>query len=183
MFPHYHQEIRDGMWRHVTSCYLFCDVMMGWIYVVKESDSLVAGRQKYGSSRTDRVRNFLFSVYFRPLTRPTQPPIQWTPGALSPGVKLPGRETDHPPPTSAEVKKTFIYEGKSISKLQMDIELKRLRVLIWKMLLFLNIISLYIEALVPSFHKPLKLTTHLQLLREVKNTRIYAFTPPYAFIA
>jgi hypothetical protein len=50
----------------------------------------------------------------------------------------------------------FIYVGKSISELQMDIELKQIRVLILKMLLFLNIISLYIEALVPSFHKPLK---------------------------
>jgi hypothetical protein len=49
-----------------------------------------------------------------------------------------------------------IYIGKSISKVQMDIELKQIRVLISKMLLFLNIISLYIEALVPSFHKPLK---------------------------
>jgi hypothetical protein len=39
--------------------------------------------------------------------------------------------------------------------LQMDIELKQTRVLILKILLFLNIISLYIEALVPSFHKPL----------------------------
>jgi hypothetical protein len=38
----------------------------------------------------------------------------------------------------------------------MDIELKQIRVLILKMLLFLNIISLYIEALIPSFHKPLK---------------------------
>jgi hypothetical protein len=51
---------------------------------------------------------------------------------------------------------TLIYEGKSISKLQMDIELKQIRVLIRKILLFLNINSLYIEALVPSFHKPLK---------------------------
>jgi hypothetical protein len=49
-----------------------------------------------------------------------------------------------------------LYEGKSISKLQVDIELKQIRVLIWKMLSFLNIISLYTEALVPSFHKPLK---------------------------
>jgi hypothetical protein len=48
------------------------------------------------------------------------------------------------------------YDGKSISKLQMDIEFKQIRVLIWKMLLFLNIISLYIETLVQSFHKPLK---------------------------
>jgi hypothetical protein len=40
---------------------------------------------------------------------PTQPPIQWVSGALSLGVKRPGREPDHPPPTSAEVKKTWVY--------------------------------------------------------------------------
>jgi hypothetical protein len=31
-------------------------------------------------------------------------PIQWVPGALSLGVKRPGREADHLPPSSAEVK-------------------------------------------------------------------------------
>jgi hypothetical protein len=36
--------------------------------------------------------------------RPTQPPIQWVPGALSLGVKRPGREADHSPPSTAEVK-------------------------------------------------------------------------------
>jgi hypothetical protein len=35
---------------------------------------------------------------------PTQPPIQGVPG-----VKQPGREADHSPPTSAEVKKTCVY--------------------------------------------------------------------------
>jgi hypothetical protein len=35
---------------------------------------------------------------------PTQPPIQWVPGALSLGVKRPGREAGHSPPSSAEVK-------------------------------------------------------------------------------
>jgi hypothetical protein len=39
----------------------------------------------------------------------TQPPIQWVPGALSLGVKRQGRETDHSPPTSAEIKKAWIY--------------------------------------------------------------------------
>jgi hypothetical protein len=39
----------------------------------------------------------------------TQPPIQWVPGALSPGVKRQGREVDHTPSTSAEVEKTWIY--------------------------------------------------------------------------
>jgi len=31
-------------------------------------------------------------------------PIQWVPGALSLGVKRPGREADHSPPPRAEVK-------------------------------------------------------------------------------
>jgi hypothetical protein len=40
---------------------------------------------------------------------PTQLPIQWVTGALSPGVKRQGREADHSPPTSAEAKNTWIY--------------------------------------------------------------------------
>jgi hypothetical protein len=35
--------------------------------------------------------------------------IQWVSGALSPGVKRLGREADHSPPGSAEVKKMWIY--------------------------------------------------------------------------
>jgi len=35
---------------------------------------------------------------------PTQPPIQWVPGSVSLGVKRPGREADHSPPSSAEIK-------------------------------------------------------------------------------
>jgi hypothetical protein len=35
--------------------------------------------------------------------------IQWFPGALSPGVKRLGREVDHSPPTTAEVKKMWIH--------------------------------------------------------------------------
>jgi hypothetical protein len=35
---------------------------------------------------------------------PTQPPVQWVQGVLSPGVKArPGRDADHSPPSSAEV--------------------------------------------------------------------------------
>jgi hypothetical protein len=40
---------------------------------------------------------------------PTQPPIQWVPGALSLGVKWPEREVDHSPPSSAEVKERWSY--------------------------------------------------------------------------
>jgi hypothetical protein len=46
---------------------------------------------------------FLYPV-FRPALGPTQPPIQWVSGVLSPGVKArPGRDADHSPPSSAEV--------------------------------------------------------------------------------
>jgi hypothetical protein len=45
-----------------------------------------------------------FSHTSRPALGPTQRPVQWAPG-LSPGVKRPRRGADHPPPSSAEVKK------------------------------------------------------------------------------
>jgi hypothetical protein len=47
---------------------------------------------------------FLFTTASRTALGPTQPPIQWVPGALSLGVKRPGRGSDHSPPSSAEVK-------------------------------------------------------------------------------
>jgi hypothetical protein len=40
---------------------------------------------------------------------PTQPPIQWVPGALSSEVKRLEREADHSPPASFEVKEMWIY--------------------------------------------------------------------------
>jgi hypothetical protein len=40
---------------------------------------------------------------------PTQPPIQWVSEALYLGVKWPGREVDHSPPSSAEVKNAWSY--------------------------------------------------------------------------
>jgi hypothetical protein len=45
---------------------------------------------------------FLFTTASRTALGPTQPPIQWVPGALSVGVKRPEREADHSPPSSAE---------------------------------------------------------------------------------
>jgi hypothetical protein len=40
---------------------------------------------------------------------PTQIPLEWVPGALSPEVKRLGCEADHSPPAIPEVKKTWIY--------------------------------------------------------------------------
>jgi hypothetical protein len=41
------------------------------------------------------------SASSRPALRPTQPPIKWVPGAVSPGIMRPGNETGRLPPTSA----------------------------------------------------------------------------------
>jgi hypothetical protein len=40
----------------------------------------------------------------KPTLGPTQPPTQWVPEVLSPGVKQPGRGADHSPPCCTEVK-------------------------------------------------------------------------------
>jgi hypothetical protein len=52
---------------------------------------------------------FLFTTASRPALEPTQPPIQWVPGALSLEVKRPGLEADHSPPSSVEVKNASSY--------------------------------------------------------------------------
>jgi hypothetical protein len=44
---------------------------------------------------------FLCSTASRPALGPNQSPIQWILGALSPGVKRPGREADHHQPLSS----------------------------------------------------------------------------------
>jgi hypothetical protein len=64
--------------------------------------------QAGGSSSPDKVKNFHFSISSRPALGSTQPPIKWVPG-----IKRQGREADHSPPTSAEVKKLWIYTSTS----------------------------------------------------------------------
>jgi hypothetical protein len=52
---------------------------------------------------------FLFFTASRTAPRPTHPPIQWAPGTLSSVIKRPGREADHSPPSSAEIKHAWRY--------------------------------------------------------------------------
>jgi hypothetical protein len=52
---------------------------------------------------------FLLTTVSRPILGPTQPPIQWVPGALSRGIKRTGPEADHSPPSRAEVKNAWSY--------------------------------------------------------------------------
>jgi hypothetical protein len=62
----------------------------GWLS--RYSDWLRAGRQRGRSSSPGRGEIFLSSTASRPVPEPTQPPIQWVPGALSSGLKRPGQE-------------------------------------------------------------------------------------------
>jgi hypothetical protein len=70
---------------------------------------LRAGRWRGRSSNPCRVKNVLFSTSSRPALRPTQPLFQSVPGVLSSGVRRPEREAERSHPTSAEVKKRWIY--------------------------------------------------------------------------
>jgi hypothetical protein len=57
------------------------------------SDGLRAGRLGFDSRQGQEL--FLFSTSFRPDLGLTQPPMQWVPGALFPGVKRQGGEAGH----------------------------------------------------------------------------------------
>jgi hypothetical protein len=52
---------------------------------------------------------FLLATASRPALGSIQPTIQWVTGAISLGVKRPGREAYHSPPSSAEVKDAWSY--------------------------------------------------------------------------
>jgi hypothetical protein len=72
-------------------------------------DSSVGITTCYGlggrGSIPDRDKIFFSSPVLTQALKSTHPPIQWVSGLFSPGVKRQGREADHSPPSSAEVKK------------------------------------------------------------------------------
>jgi hypothetical protein len=59
-----------------------------------------------GGKNSNEIRppTFVSSKASRPGLGPTQSPMQWVQGNLPPKLKRPGREADHLPPCSAEVK-------------------------------------------------------------------------------
>jgi hypothetical protein len=71
--------------------------------------SLGYGLDDRGLESRQGLEIFLFTTLSRPVLGPTQPPIQWIPGALSLGVKRERREADHSPPSSSEVKNAWSY--------------------------------------------------------------------------
>jgi hypothetical protein len=62
-----------------------------------------------------RGRRGIFSLshHFQTGIRPTQPPVHWVPWAPSSGIKRPGREAGHLPPSGAEVTDTWNYTSTS----------------------------------------------------------------------
>jgi hypothetical protein len=89
---------------------------IGSFYLMWSRDSVVGIATGCGQDNQgvrvpipSKVKNFLVSKLSRPALGPTQPPIQWVAGAVSPGVKWQGHKADHSPPASAKVKKMWIY--------------------------------------------------------------------------
>jgi len=63
--------------------------------------SLRDGRPGFHSRKGAMIGLFIF------VTVPIQPPVQWIPEALIPGVKWPESETDRSPTSSAKVKNAW----------------------------------------------------------------------------
>jgi hypothetical protein len=62
----------------------------------------MVNNRTYSSTALERF--FSSPHRLKPALGPTQPPIQWVHGALSLGVKQPGHELSHSPPSSSKVK-------------------------------------------------------------------------------
>jgi hypothetical protein len=60
------------------------------------------GRLRFDPRQRQRI--FILAPASRPALGPTQTPIQWVPGSFPGGKARPGRDADHSPPSSAEVK-------------------------------------------------------------------------------
>jgi hypothetical protein len=91
-------------YRNVFPVLHFHFTCMNWNIAVGIATGFGLGDRGFGVE-SSRVKNFHFSTSSKPTLGPTHPPIQWVPRPLSPGVKRKGREADHSPQTSAEVKK------------------------------------------------------------------------------
>jgi hypothetical protein len=77
------------------------DFRIKFSYVFRWAGGWIIGVLGFDSRRGLGI--LLFATASRTALGPTQPPIQWALGALSLGVKRPGCEADHSPPSSAEV--------------------------------------------------------------------------------
>jgi hypothetical protein len=67
----------------------------------------MAGELGFDSQQGQEI--FLFTAESRPALWPNQLLMQWVTGAISLGVKRPGREADYSPPSSVEAKNAWSY--------------------------------------------------------------------------
>jgi hypothetical protein len=77
-------------WSEDVKATLLCSLIWNSNFVhsilrSRYSDWLRAGRPRGRNWSPGRVKNFLFSTSSRPALGPTQPPIQWVPGAFPRG--------------------------------------------------------------------------------------------------
>jgi hypothetical protein len=81
-----------------------------WGSSVSIATTLSAGRPRFSFRPAGAVKEFfLFVTASSPAARPNRLQCSWVQGALSPGVKRPGCQADHSPPSSAEVKNAWSY--------------------------------------------------------------------------
>jgi hypothetical protein len=78
-----------------------------WLYISQWLGCELGDRSSIPSRGNELI--FLFTTASKPPLGPTLLPTRWVPGALVPEVKRPGREADHAPPPSAEVKNAWSY--------------------------------------------------------------------------
>jgi hypothetical protein len=101
-------------WSLLTTCvFLYQSFVLITVTFLRSGAVIAQSVYRWATGRTIGVLGFdsqrglgifLFTTASRTALGPTQPPFQWEPGALSLGVKWLGREADHSPPSSAEVK-------------------------------------------------------------------------------
>jgi hypothetical protein len=70
-----------------------------------------------GGSRTGRGWQYFLHHRVQTVSGVHPASYPWVPGTLPLGVKRPGREADHSPPSSAEVKNAWSYTCEHITRL------------------------------------------------------------------
>jgi hypothetical protein len=109
------------------------------------------------------MRFFLFATASRLLLGPTQPPKQWTLGTLIPGVKRPGRQADHSPSSSAEVKEwveLYLHSPNTFSLRRAQLKAQGQ---LYLYLLKLNVLN-WMVARIPGIHSALNFFVNVILI-------------------
>jgi hypothetical protein len=89
---------------HGKADYTIVSTIFHYVYYLLNTSILFHITRVPGFDFQWKLGIFLFTTATRMALGPTQLAIQWVPEAFSLGLKRPGREADHSPPSSAEVK-------------------------------------------------------------------------------